>query len=139
MADTVNPTVRSRMMATVRGRDTRPEMFVRRALHAAGFRYRLHRKDLPGRPDVVLPRHRLAIFVHGCFWHGHDCRRGRRPTSNTGFWDAKLARNVERDGEAQEALKAAGWTVEIIWECSLTAGVERVLARLNGARPAQVT
>lgn len=139
MADTVEPAVRSRMMATVRGCDTRPEMAVRRALHAGGYRYRLHCKDLQGRPDVVLPRHRLAIFVHGCFWHGHDCRRGRRPTSNTEFWDTKLARNIERDRAAQDALRAAGWTVEVIWECSLAAGIERVLTRLSGARQASAT
>lgn len=139
MADTVDVAVRSRMMAKVRGRDTRPEIIVRRSLHANSFRYRLHRKDLPGRPDVVLPRHRLVIFVHGCFWHGHDCRRGRRPTSNTGFWNVKLARNVERDGEAQKALRAAGWAVEVIWECSLTAGLERVLGRLRDARQALAT
>lgn len=126
-------------MATVGGRDTYPEMTVRRALHARGFRYRLHRNDLPGRPDVVLPRHRLAVFVHGCFWHGHDCRRGRRPKSNTMFWDAKLGRNVERDRDAQEALKAAGWGVEVVWECSLAVGIERVLARLSGTRRAAAT
>lgn len=139
MADTVEPKVRSRMMAAVRGRDTYPEMAVRRALHASGFRYRLRRKDLPGRPDVVLPRHRLAIFVHGCFWHGHDCRRGRRPTSNTGFWDTKLARNIDRDRAAQDALRAAGWTVEVIWECSLAAGIDRVLTRFSCARQAPAT
>lgn len=139
MADTVEPKVRSRMMATVRGRDTRPELAVRRALHARGFRYRLHCKELPGCPDVVLPRHRLAIFVHGCFWHSHNCRRGRRPSSNTGFWDAKLARNVERDRQAQNALRAAGWDVEVLWECSLAAGVERVLTRLIGVRQVPAT
>lgn len=127
------------MMAAVRGRDTKPEVAVRRALHAAGYRFRLHRRDLPGRPDIVLPCHRLAVFVHGCFWHGHDCRRGRRPSSNTGFWHAKLARNVERDRAAVEALTAAGWTVETVWECSLEAGVERVLARLRRAPAAPGT
>jgi DNA mismatch endonuclease (patch repair protein) len=139
MVDTVEPAVRSRMMATVRGRDTRPEMTVRRALHAGGFRYRLHRKDLPGRPDVVLSKHRLVVFVHGCFWHGHDCRRGRRPSTNTDFWDPKLGRNMERDRAAQEALRAAGWAVEVVWECSLAAGIERVLGRLSGQPPAPAT
>lgn len=136
MVDTVAPEVRSRMMAAVTGRDTKPELVVRRTLHAAGYRFRLHQRDLPGRPDVVFPRHRLAVFVHGCFWHGHDCRRGRKPSSNTGFWDLKLARNVERDRAAAEALAAAGWTVETVWECSLQAGIERVLDRLNGATSA---
>ena len=133
MADTVEPSVRSRMMAAVKGRNTKPEVTVRRALHAAGYRFRLHRRDLLGCPDVVLPRHRLAVFVHGCFWHGHDCRRGRKPSSNVGFWDVKLARNVERDRAVAEALAAAGWVVETIWECSLETGIERVLARLSGA------
>ncbi len=126
-------------MAAVKGRNTKPEVTVRRALHAAGHRFRLHTRDLPGRPDVVLPRHRLAVFVHGCFWHGHDCRRGRKPSSNTSFWDIKLAHNIERDRAAADALTAAGWAVETIWECSLGAGIERVLARLKGASRAPTT
>jgi DNA mismatch endonuclease (patch repair protein) len=125
------------MMSKVRGRDTEPEIRVRSALHAAGYRFRLHRRDLPGRPDLVLPRYRTVVFVHGCFWHGHDCRRGRKPSSNTGFWDAKLARNVERDQAAAKALAAAGWIVETVWECSLVAGIERVLNRLSGERQAR--
>lgn len=127
------------MMAAVKGRNTKPEVTVRRALHAAGYRFRLHRRDLPGCPDVVLPRHHVAVFVHGCFWHGHDCRRGRKPSSNTGFWDVKLARNIERDRAAADALAFAGWTVEIIWECSLEAGIERLLVRLSGAPHAPAT
>lgn len=133
MADTVDSAVRSRMMATVKGRNTKPEVAVRKALHAAGYRFRLHRRDLPGCPDVVLPRHRLVVFVHGCFWHGHACKRGRKPSSNVSFWDAKLARNVERDHAAVEALAATGWAIETVWECSLQAGIEQVLARLSGA------
>lgn len=139
MVDTVTPTIRSRMMAAVKGRNTKPEVTVRKALHAAGYRFRLHRKDLPGRPDVVLPRHHVAVFVHGCFWHGHDCRRGRRPTSNAGFWDIKLARNVERDDAAADALATAGWVVVTIWECSLQAGIENLLAYLSAGPVAPTT
>lgn len=127
------------MMASVKGRNTLPEMRVRQALHAAGYRFRLHRRDLPGRPDLVLPRYRLAIFVHGCFWHGHDCRRGRKPSSNTSFWEIKLARNVERDRAATEALTAAGWIVETLWECCLEPGIERVLNRISVEAQAPVT
>ena len=126
-------------MAAVKGQNTKPEVAVRCALHAAGHRFRLYRRDLPGRPDIVLPRHRLVVFVHGCFWHGHECRRGGRPSSNTRYWDAKLTRNVERDRAAVEALAAGGWAVETVWECSLTAGVDRVLARLGSASAAPAT
>jgi len=98
--------------------NTRPELIVRRRLHALGFRFRLHRKDLPGRPDVVLPKYRLAIMVHGCFWHQHEeCKEGRKPTSNESYWGPKLARNVERDAEKESALKALGWRVLTVWEC----------------------
>src|SRR5690349_6557163 len=99
------------MMSRVRGRDTAPELRVRCALHAAGFRFRLHRRDLPGRPDIVLPAFRTAVFVHGCFWHAHDCPRGRRPASNSAFWAAKLEKNVARDRDAAAALVWLGWTV----------------------------
>lgn len=107
------------MMAAVRGRDTKPEWAVRVLLFAAGYRYRLHRRDLPGSPDIVLPRYRVAVFVHGCFWHGHDCARGRRPTSNVDFWTAKLNGNIERDKRNQAALKSAGWRVIVIWACRI--------------------
>lgn len=130
MTDRVPPEARSRMMAAVRGKNTKPELVVRRALHAAGFRFRLHRRDLPGRPDIVLPRHRVAVFVHGCFWHGHDCPRGRRPTSNVEFWGPKLDRNLERDSEATAALERSGWRHVAIWECSVVAGVEALLRDL---------
>jgi DNA mismatch endonuclease (patch repair protein) len=115
VADKVSASIRSRMMSAVRNRDTAPERAVRAALFAAGYRYRLHRKDLPGSPDIVLPRYRIAVFVHGCFWHGHDCRRGRRPTSNTDFWNVKLDRNIARDRERRTALESLGWTVVTIW------------------------
>ena len=100
-----DPETRSRNVSAIRSKDTGIEMFVRRALYAAGFRFRLHRKDLPGKPDIVLPRYRMVIFVNGCFWHGHDCIEGHRPKSNTGYWGPKIARNVERDHASRAALE----------------------------------
>ncbi|MFL6725885.1 MAG: very short patch repair endonuclease [Sphingomicrobium sp.] len=132
--DKVTPAIRSRMMSRVRGRDTAPELRVRRALHAAGFRFRLHRRDLPGRPDIVLPALRTAVFVHGCFWHGHDCPRGRRPTSNAAFWIAKLDRNLERDRDSVAALDRSGWTVRTVWECQVENDTSELLAELQGLR-----
>lgn len=105
-------------MRSVRQKDTAPEMVVRRIAHAIGARYRLHRKDLPGRPDLVFPRRRLCIFVHGCFWHRHQgCRLASMPKSNVEFWREKFAHNVERDARKTQELKAEGWSVEIVWEC----------------------
>ncbi|MBU1375851.1 MAG: DNA mismatch endonuclease Vsr [Alphaproteobacteria bacterium] len=107
-------------MRRVKGRDTTPEMTVRRALTKLGARYRLHRKALPGNPDIVMPGRKLAIFVHGCFWHGHDCARGSRvPKQNRDYWVAKVGRNVARDAKSQDALAALGWRAETIWECDL--------------------
>ncbi|RAK59626.1 very short patch repair endonuclease [Phenylobacterium hankyongense] len=118
--DVYDAAKRSAVMRRVKGRDTTPEMTVRRALTGLGARYRLHRKDLPGRPDIVMPGRRLALFVHGCFWHGHDCARGSRvPKANREYWTAKVARNRARDLAAREALAAAGWRVETLWECDL--------------------
>jgi DNA mismatch endonuclease (patch repair protein) len=134
MPDKITPEVRSKIMASVRRRDTAPELAVRRRLFAAGYRYRLHRRDLPGAPDIVLPRFRTAIFVHGCFWHSHNCTRGQRPASNRDFWDRKLSGNRVRDLKNQTSLRNAGWRVEVIWQCSLTAGCERVLAQLESQR-----
>ena len=105
-------------MAAVRSKDTAPEMAVRRLAHALGYRFRLHRKDLPGHPDLVFPGRKAVVFVHGCWWHGHDCRRGARAAkTNADYWSAKIARNAERDRAAQHALAAAGWRVLVIWEC----------------------
>ena len=120
MTDVFSPEKRSAVMRRVKGRDTSPEMKVRKLLTRLGARYRLHRKDLPGKPDIVLPGRRLAIFVHGCFWHGHDCARGARvPKQNRDYWLGKVARNVARDAASREALAAAGWRVETIWECHM--------------------
>lgn len=119
MADVVPPDVRSRMMSGIRGKNTKPEWIVRRALHARGFRYRLHVRDLPGRPDVVLPKHHAAVFVHGCFWHGHDCPLFRWPKTRPEFWQAKISRNRANDIEHQAVLRAGGWRVAIVWECAL--------------------
>ncbi len=111
---------RSAVMRAVPAKNSSAELKVRKALTGLGARYRLHRRDLPGSPDIVLPGRRLAIFVHGCFWHGHDCRRGARPPkANAAYWTAKIARNMARDGAAQAALSAAGWRVEVVWECEL--------------------
>jgi DNA mismatch endonuclease (patch repair protein) len=108
------------MMSGIRDRNTRPEMAVRRALFAAGFRFRLHRRDLPGAPDVVLPGRKVAVFVHGCFWHMHSkCRYSKLPATRPEFWRAKLGRNVERDKNVVESLLAMGWRVLIVWECAI--------------------
>jgi len=120
LTDVFDSEKRSAVMRRVKARDTTPERTVRRLLTGLGARYRLHRKDLPGNPDIVMPGRRLAVFVHGCFWHGHDCVRGSRvPKANRDYWIAKVARNVARDERTREALTAAGWCVETVWECEL--------------------
>ena len=106
-------------MAAIRGKDTKPEMVVRRAIHAAGLRYRLHHRALPGRPDIVFTRLRTVVFVHGCFWHAHDCRGTRLPKTRREWWRRKLEANVTRDVRTRHFLRAAGWQVEVIWECEL--------------------
>lgn len=122
---------RSANMSAVRGKDTRPEMRVRQLAHALGLRFRLHRRKLPGSPDLVFPKHRLAVFVHGCFWHAHVCRRGRsRPKTNSQFWAAKIARNVERDAQINAQLIALGWRVAVIWECE-TRDLEQLALNLK--------
>lgn len=118
MADVHSKEQRSRNMAAIRGRDTKPEMIVRRIVHRLGYRFRLHRRDLPGRPDLVLPRHRAVIFVHGCFWHQHDCRYGRvKPATRAEFWKTKRDQNSERDTRNVKALRKMGWRVLVVWEC----------------------
>ena len=118
--DTVSPAKRSSVMAQVKGRDTRPERVVRSLLFRHGFRFRLHRADLPGKPDIVLPRYKTVVFVHGCFWHRHPgCKRASMPASNVAYWERKFARTVVRDAANQAALERSGWRVFIIWECAL--------------------
>jgi DNA mismatch endonuclease (patch repair protein) len=123
MTDVYGPEKRSAVMRRVKASGTGPELAVRRLIWRLGGRYRLNRADLPGKPDIVLAGRRLAIFVHGCFWHGHDCARGARvPKANRDYWLAKVARNRARDALAHTALAAAGWRVETVWECELKAG-----------------
>lgn len=120
MTDKLSVERRSANMRAVRSKDTKPEMLVRRAVYALGYRYRLHRRDLPGKPDLAFIGKRKAIFVHGCFWHQHeDCREASKPKSNGGYWGPKLARNVERDANNVDALHRAGWQTLIIWECDM--------------------
>jgi len=106
-------------MAAIKGSHTKPELLIRRALHAAGLRYRLHSKDLPGKPDLVFPRHRAVVFVHGCFWHQHDCHLFRWPATRTDFWREKIGRNVVNDERAARSLLENGWRVAHVWECAL--------------------
>lgn len=120
MADVVDPATRSRMMSGIQGKNTKPEMVVRRALFAAGFRFRLHRRDLPGVPDITMPGLKVTIFVHGCFWHCHTgCRYAKLPATRPEFWKKKLIRNVERDRGAVDELLSMGWRVLIVWECAI--------------------
>lgn len=131
MVDTLTQPHRSWNMSRIRGKDTAPELEVRSLLHGAGYRYRLHARDLPGRPDIVVRTRKLAIFVHGCFWHQHPgCANARMPKSRTDFWQAKLSGNTERDKRNLSALRRAGWRVMIIWECQLRRP-SRVAARLQ--------
>ncbi len=136
MADTITAERRSANMALIRGKDTRPELFVRRALHALGYRFRLHGANLPGRPDLVLAGRRTVIFVHGCFWHRHTCGKAYVPKTRTLFWQTKFRRNTERDEAAQAELRRAGWRVIVVWECELeisSEAVERVVKLLGPA------
>ncbi|ENU18102.1 very short patch repair endonuclease [Acinetobacter lwoffii] len=120
MVDIVDPSTRSRMMAGIKGSNTKPELLIRHLLHKKGFRYRLHVKDLPGKPDIVLPKYKSVIFVHGCFWHGHqDCHLFRLPATRTEFWQEKICRNQANDSRAVDLLLASNWRVCIVWECSI--------------------
>ena len=129
--DTRTVEQRRRIMQAVKSRDTGPEMVVRRLLHSLGYRYRLHRKDLPGKPDVAFLSRRKAIFVHGCFWHGHGCPKGRLPKSRLDYWEPKLSGNKERDRRKEEELRSMGWGVLVIWQCE-TADLEVLARRLHG-------
>lgn len=130
MTDNVDSQTRSRMMAGIRGKDTKPELILRRSLHALGFRYRLHVKGMSGKPDLVLPKYRAVIFVHGCFWHRHhECRYASVPSTRREFWASKFRTNVVRDAATRVALLQAGWRVATIWECAL-----RTEASVDAAR-----
>ena len=144
MADVLTPEQRQFNMSRIRGKDTKPEMLIRRGLHARGLRYRLHDRSLPGRPDLTFPKYHTAVFIHGCFWHAHGCALSKLPDTRQDFWQTKLATNATRDRKAVEALQAAGWRVLIIWECALRGGgrlpEDDVLGSAahfvrNGARP----
>lgn len=129
--DVLTPEQRRRTMAAVKSKNTRPELIVRQLLHAAGYRFRLHRKDLPGKPDIVLPKYRTVIFVHGCFWHQHkQCKAAARPTSRQEYWQVKLDRNIERDAANQAQLREMGWQVLTVWECEIKP-TDSLLARLQ--------
>ena len=129
--DRISSADRSRIMSQIRDKDTKPEMIVRRLLHRMGYRFRTHRRDLPGRPDVVLPKHRKVVFVHGCFWHRHRCTRGRSmPSTRTEFWRMKFEGNRERDLKARNHLRKLGWKVVVVWECQ-TRDVQLLQRRLH--------
>ena len=130
MADRFTPEERSRIMARIKGKNTKPEILVRRLLHRMGYRFRIHGTKLPGKPDIVLPRHHKIVFVHGCFWHGHDCKRGTRAASNAEFWNEKIEGNKIRDERKRKELEALNWTVLTVWECE-TKNVERLADRLR--------
>lgn len=132
MADTITRERRSWNMSRIKGQNTGPEVRLRSLLHRAGFRFRIHAKELPGRPDIILPKYRAAIFVHGCFWHRHaGCRNATMPSTRTEFWQAKFDANVSRDERNRAALQAAGWTVFTIWECELKSDAPGVVERLS--------
>ena len=119
LADVHDRETRSRNMAAIRGADSRPELIIRKGLHARGFRFRLHNRKLPGRPDLVLPRYRAVIFVNGCFWHGHACPLFKWPKTREEFWRDKIGGNVDRDSRNLHQLRASGWRVGVVWECAL--------------------
>lgn len=138
MRNTLDDAARRKMMAGFRSKDTKPEMLVRRALHGLGYRFRLHRRDLPGKPDIVLPKHRTAILVHGCFWHQHaGCRDARMPRTRQDYWTEKFRRNLERDRGTEAALRELGWKVYVIWECEARAAAlpDRLVAMLAPPQP----
>lgn len=139
MADIVDRTTRSRMMSGIRGKDTRIEVAVRKALFARGFRYLVNDRRLPGKPDMVFPKHHAVVFVHGCYWHGHDCALFRLPSSNQEFWETKIGANRVRDVRTHQALQSLGWRVGVVWECALRGGgrlgLEDVACRLEDWLP----
>jgi DNA mismatch endonuclease (patch repair protein) len=119
MTDIVDAATRSRIMSGIRGKDTAPELVIRKLLHAQGFRFRLHTKDLPGKPDIVLPKYRVVVFVHGCFWHWHGCSLSKLPSTRRKFWTEKLTGNRQRDARNRAALLGLGWRCAVVWECAI--------------------
>lgn len=119
MADVVDPKTRSRMMSRIKGKNTKPEILIRSGLHRLGYRYRLHDKNLAGKPDMVFPRYRAVIFVHGCFWHGHDCHLFKWPSTRSEWWREKIERNRSRDAEVNASLRVKGWRQACVWECAI--------------------
>lgn len=119
MTDVVDKRTRSRMMSGIRGKDTKPELFIRSALHQRGFRFRVHYEKLPGKPDIALPKHRALILIHGCFWHGHDCHLFKWPKTNREFWRRKIESNIRRDRDRISEYSASGWRSLVVWECAL--------------------
>lgn len=135
MPDVVTPEVRSRMMASIRGKNTQPEMFIRRGLHRMGLRFLVHDRRLPGKPDLVFPKWRAVIFVNGCFWHGHDCRLFKLPSTRTEFWRDKISANKKRDQTALRKLEVTGWRALTIWECQIKGrSIEETESVLNRCR-----
>jgi DNA mismatch endonuclease (patch repair protein) len=131
LADHLSKSQRSRLMAVIRNANTSPELIVRKRLFSSGFRYRIHYGSLPGKPDIALPKFRIAVFVNGCFWHGHACRRGKRPSTNTAFWNKKLDSNLLRDRKNIRALGLHGWKAMIVWQCEIEAGTDKLLQVLE--------
>ena len=134
MVDVFTPEKRSAVMASIRSKNTKPEMIVRKRVFAAGFRYRLHARNLPGKPDLVFARYNVAVFVHGCFWHGHKCLNGKLPETNRDFWKEKFTRNIKNDRRVAKALEVKGWKVVTIWECQIEKDVAKLLTLLSGLR-----
>ena len=132
MVDIVDAATRSRMMAGIRGKNTGPEVSLRRAMHARGFRYRLHVRSMPGRPDLIFPRYKAVVFVHGCFWHRHEgCRYATSPATRPEFWTEKFAANVARDRNNEGRLRDAGWRIAVVWECALKRSIDDVAEHLS--------
>lgn len=132
MADIWSKQKRSEVMSKIRSKNTKPELLLRKALFAKGYRYRIHNKQLPGKPDIIFAKYKLAIFVHGCFWHYHsDCREGRIPGTNSKFWTEKLSKNIARDMKHQQALSEQGWIVVVVWECEIEKQLDIVLERIE--------
>lgn len=138
VTDCFTPEKRSWVMRQIKGKDTKPEVILRQELHRMGYRFRLHRADLPGKPDIVLPKYRVAIYVNGCFWHGHSCQKGRRPKSNSEYWDAKLQRNRDRDKRIARECRELKWNRIVVWECELKRpehAARRIAQRIDGRKP----